>query len=163
MNHILPKTKKEALSLNERYYFTGKECSNGHITKRFSHNGVCYDCCMKASKNSYNKNKTDIEWRRKRLFRLLKNKANRRNIPFEINYEDVIWNTHCPVFGCKLVYDNLGNPISESASFDKIDPKLGYVKGNVIIISFRANWLKQDSTIDQIEKILSYMKRNNMN
>jgi hypothetical protein len=158
MNNNIPKNRKEALKLKEKYYFNGKICPNGHVCKRFSHNGVCYNCVMESNKNWYDKNKLDISWRKKRLFNLLKNRALRKNIPFEIKYNDIVWNTHCPVFGYELIYDNLNNPKNESASFDKVDPTLGYVKGNVIIISHRANWLKQDSNIEQLEKIIKYMK-----
>ena len=155
---MLPTTRKEAKNLKEKYYFTGKMCPHGHTSKRFSHNGVCYDCVMEHNYRWYHDNKTDIEWRKRRLFRFLKNRAKRENIPFNLEYSDIIWPTHCPVFNTVLVYDTLDKAQNNSASFDKVIPHLGYVKGNVKIISHRANWLKQDSTIEQLENIIRYMK-----
>lgn len=40
----LPASQKEALSLGEMYYFTGKPCRYGHITRRYAPNGSCYIC-----------------------------------------------------------------------------------------------------------------------
>lgn len=155
---MLPTTRKQAKELNEKYYFTGKSCPKGHISKRYSHNGVCYECVMESNHNWYHKNKTDIEWRKRRLFKSLENRAKNNNIPFDLDYSDIVWPSHCPVFNVPLEYDCLENAKDNSASFDKVVPKLGYVKGNVRIISHRANWLKQDSTIEQLENIIRYMK-----
>lgn len=157
---MLPTTRKDAKILNEKYYFTGKSCPQGHVSKRYSHNGVCYDCVMESNTKWYHKNKMDIEWRKQRLFKCLKNKANKEGVPFELKYDDIIWETHCPVFGMELEYLNLDKPKMNSASFDKIIPEKGYIKNNVRIISYRANWLKQDSTIEQLELIVKYIKEN---
>ena len=51
-------------------------------------------------------------------------------------------------------------PPTNKATLDKLVPELGYVPGNVFIISWRANKLKSNMTIDELEKILNYMKRN---
>lgn len=158
---MLPTNRKDALANGEKYYFNGKTCPQGHTSKRYSHNSVCYDCVMESNKNWYNKNKTDIEWRKRRLFKSLKNRAIAKKIPFEIEFSDIEWPDTCPVFGCVLQYDSLDEAKNESASFDKVNPKLGYVKGNVRIISHRANWLKQDSTIEQLEAIILYMRKHN--
>ena len=56
---MLPTTRKEANFLNEKYYLTGKLCPQGHNSKRYSHNGVCYDCVMESNKKWYDKNKTE--------------------------------------------------------------------------------------------------------
>lgn len=34
----------KARTENEAYYFTGKSCKHGHISKRFTLNGRCVDC-----------------------------------------------------------------------------------------------------------------------
>ena len=157
---MLPTDRKQAKIENSKYYYNGKNCSNGHDSKRFTHNGCCYQCVMESNKRWFDKNKTDIEWRKKKIYNITRNRANRKNIPFEIEYSDIEWPTHCPVFGVELEYTSLDKAKFNSASIDKIFPELGYVKGNVKIISHRANWLKQDSTIEQLEKIIQYMKGN---
>jgi hypothetical protein len=47
-----------------------------------------------------------------------------------------------------------------SPSLDKLDPKKGYVKGNIKIISQKANWLKSNSNSEELNKVLLYMKEN---
>ncbi|NDB84552.1 MAG: hypothetical protein EB127_17895 [Alphaproteobacteria bacterium] len=157
---MLPTTRKQAIIDDEKYYYNGKLCKKGHLAKRFSHNGVCYDCVIESNKNWYDKNKTDVEWRKKRLFNHLKKRAIGKNVPFDIEFSDIIWPESCPVFGYVLEYDNSDKPKHNSASIDKVIPELGYVKGNVRVISYRANWLKQDSTVEELESIIRYMKGN---
>ena len=43
-------------------------------------------------------------------------------------------------------------------SLDRFVPNLGYVKGNIRVISFRANRLKSDATIDEMRQVLAYME-----
>lgn len=51
----------------------------------------------------------------------------------------------CPVFNKS--FTDRGTGFSKwSPSIDKIDPKKGYIKGNVQVISFFANKMKQDAT-----------------
>lgn len=49
----LPKSKKEAKEVGSTYYYTGKPCKRGHVNKRFSVSGVCYDCHLLHSKTYY--------------------------------------------------------------------------------------------------------------
>jgi len=58
----------------------------------------------------------------------------------------------------------LGIPINESSrdnkpSLDKIIPELGYVKGNVAFISMKANRLKNESTLQELKAIVSYIEK----
>lgn len=78
--------------------------------------------------------------------------AKKKNLPFDISPQDLVIPLICPVLGIpigispKIYSDN-------SPSLDKINPKLGYVKDNVRIISFRANRLKCDMTKEEAKKI----------
>lgn len=44
-------------------------------------------------------------------------------------------------------------------SLDRLDSSKGYVKGNVAVICWDCNRRKRDSTIEQLENIVAYMKR----
>jgi hypothetical protein len=44
-----------------------------------------------------------------------------------------------------------------SPSLDRIDNSKGYVKGNVAVISFRANTLKNNATADELRAIANFM------
>lgn len=87
-----------------------------------------------------------------------KRQNNRTQSKYEWNLEfvDIDWPTHCPALGIELDYfaeiraDN-------SPSFDRIDNSKGYLKGNVQIISWRANRIKNDGTKEEHLKIADWM------
>lgn len=88
---------------------------------------------------------------------MAKYRAKRGNYPFDITKEDIEVPESCPVLGIPLFVTD-GKFSENSPTIDKIIPSLGYVKGNVEVISHRANQLKQDGTIEELELILKYMK-----
>ena len=56
----------------------------------------------------------------------------------------------CPVFGLK--FEDAPQGFSNwSPSIDKIDPKKGYIKGNIQVISTLANCMKRDATPQQLK------------
>lgn len=96
------------------------------------------------------------------LFRNRRRCAARANIPFTITIDDLLpIPQNCPVLGIPLAWcANTGQRTwqDSSPSIDKINPDLGYVPGNVRIISMRANKLKSDASTEELEAILNYMK-----
>lgn len=71
--------------------------------------------------------------------------------------EDFIVPDRCPVLGIPIVIG--GNRWYDSPSVDRVDNTKGYVKGNVQIISGRANTLKKDATLAELEALVAYVKR----
>lgn len=67
--------------------------------------------------------------------------------------------THCPVLGIKLEYSTTGRPTDASPSIDRIIPERGYVPGNVIVVSMRANRLKSNATMNELEQIARFYRR----
>jgi len=61
----------------------------------------------------------------------------------------------CPVLG--LIIDTSNR--ETSLSLDRIKPALGYVQGNVQFISMKANRMKQEASIEELELLLSYLKK----
>lgn len=77
---------------------------------------------------------------------------------FNLLIEDVEWVSDCPILGIKLNYYSMGGRKNDTASFDRIDSAKGYVKGNVRIISNRANMIKSDMTYDQLMNMVKYVQ-----
>jgi hypothetical protein len=93
----------------------------------------------------------------------LKNARDRARIysvDFALTVEDLgVAPTHCPVLGLKLSYPGTGlGRQPNSASLDRLDNRTGYVKGNVAIISWRANKIKGDASLEELKSIVSYME-----
>ena len=77
-------------------------------------------------------------------------RAASRRLPFSITMEAIVIPQVCPVLGIPIV---LGGQRSEnSPSLDRITPKLGYVPGNVRVISDKANRLKGDRTLAELQR-----------
>ena len=95
----------------------------------------------------------------KHLFWLAKQRAARRGVPFTIMYEDVVIPTHCPVLGLELRLGHERGRADHAPSIDRKIPHLGYVKGNIEVISMRANWLKGNGTADELRRVAAYAAR----
>jgi len=85
-----------------------------------------------------------------------RSRAKRYNYPFDITIEDIVIPEFCPVLGIKLER-NGGSCNYATPSLDKMIPELGYVKGNINVISWRANWIKQNATLEEITKLVKWM------
>lgn len=59
--------------------------------------------------------------------------------------------THCPVLGIELKSGRENK--DANISIDRIVPDLGYVVGNIIIVSFLANRLRSNATVDQLVRV----------
>jgi hypothetical protein len=95
-----------------------------------------------------------------------KRNAKVRGIPFSLVASDIPSIPECcPVFPwIRLVYavghsKKGGRPPYNAPSLDRIDNLQGYVKGNVRIISFRANELKRDATDREIAALGEDVRR----
>lgn len=88
----------------------------------------------------------------KHLYYRAKNNAKNRNLDFDLEVEDIIIPEKCPYLEIPLV-NNVGKNnrgLADSYSIDRIDSKKGYVKGNVQIISWLANAMKNNASIEQL-------------
>jgi hypothetical protein len=89
-----------------------------------------------------------------------KARAKRNGTPFEVSLDDIDWPTHCPVLGLELIYGCTAEEGRRfnSATLDRKINSLGYVKGNVFVISHRANRMKADASIPDLQAIIRYMQ-----
>jgi hypothetical protein len=97
-------------------------------------------------------------WRRgnpaKRLWYAARARAKDKGIEFDIVVEDVVIPKLCPVLGLPLKWT--GKQSDNSASLDRIDNSKGYIKGNVVVVSRRANGLKSDASLEELAKLASF-------
>jgi hypothetical protein len=103
------------------------------------------------------------EWRadnRKRnILNAARQRAVKEGLPFDITEDDFELPDVCPVLGIPLEFaEGKGHYTSNSPSLDKFDPSAGYVKGNVAVISMKANRMKNDATIEEVERLLHWMR-----
>lgn len=90
----------------------------------------------------------------------LRNRANRRGIEFNLDVEDIILPTHCPVLGCELVLGlGSGKRSPYSYSVDRIDPTKGYTKGNIQIMSVKANLMKNNASVEELQQFASWVNK----
>jgi hypothetical protein len=146
-----------------------KQCSKCGIAKPLSEfvrssrnqSGLASHCrqCNTSISQQYGKN-NPVTRQTGNMFRNARLRAKNKNLDFDIDYEYVrsLVVSRCPVFGMPLEWSAIrGNGkkmIPNSPSLDRIDPTKGYVKGNVWIISNKANTFKSYATHEEL-KILA--------
>jgi|SRR5688572_7800041 len=86
------------------------------------------------------------------LWRLAKQRATRDNRPFDLEISDVKIPEICPLLGIRLEHGKRGFHAA-SPSLDCILPSRGYTRGNVWVISFRANAIKRDASPEELIQI----------
>ena len=92
----------------------------------------------------------------------LKQRAAERGVPYDIDAEYLmsIQTTHCPALGIAFERRNgRGSNSPASPTIDRIVPELGYVRGNVIMLSRRANNIKSDGNVDEIAQVLEWLRK----
>jgi hypothetical protein len=79
-----------------------------------------------------------------------KSRARRAGLPFNLTEDDIDIPTHCPVLGIPLARHLGGTASDASPSLDRIRPELGYTRGNVVVMSNRANTIKSHATSHEL-------------
>lgn len=78
---------------------------------------------------------------------------------FTLTIDDLEVPELCPIYKIPLKYTP-GGRTDNSYSLDRLDNSKGYTKENVRVISWKANQMKGDFTIEEVESLLNYMKGN---
>ena len=111
---------------------------------------TCASCVVSEQKERHTQDY------RKYLLRTARHRAKKANLPFNITEEDLELVDTCPVLGIPLELGKHNNP--NSPSIDKVNPELGYVKGNVHVISRRANTIKNNATEEELLAVAKYVR-----
>jgi len=106
-------------------------------------------------------NRTDDQ-RRKSVLYGAAYRAKRQGVPFNITHQDIddIWpkDNCCPALGTPLVWA-AKNFTPNSPSLDKINPQLGYVVGNIAIVSYLANSIMQNALPSEVTKVAQWFSQ----
>ena len=116
-----------------------KGCANGYDTSR----------CKACKKAAYDWTQQPIE---KRMLNRVRARAKMNGRDFNLTIKDMAFPEKCPIFDKPFIY---GDP-DWTLSIDRIDNDKGYVKGNIVFVSNKANRLKNNATLDDLQKIVDY-------
>lgn len=100
-------------------------------------------------------NNDNVKEKITRMLADAKYRAKRKKISFSITIKDImeIASERCPVFDIPIAWHNKGKRCEASPSIERVDSNKGYEPGNVAIISWRANRIKKDATLAELENI----------
>lgn len=93
----------------------------------------------------------------RRMWVAARTRSKRKGMDFDISFADISVPNFCPVLGLRLEHAK-GAPTASSPSLDRIDNSKGYVRGNIRVISRRANFLKNNATVDELRAVLNYVE-----
>jgi len=153
-----------------------KQCSSCNQTKKnrefYKGSNRC-KVCAKKYQNDYNLRKREgteetpttssnepeklvVANPHKSMWHGAKSRAKAKGLPFNITSQDIIIPTLCPVLKIPLIQGD-GCMTDASPTLDKRVPHLGYVVGNVTVISSLANRIKTNANSMQIQAVLDYV------
>jgi hypothetical protein len=91
--------------------------------------------------------------------RACKARAKDKDLPFDLTEEHLreVWTGVCPIFNMPLDIQALKNS-PQHAELDRVIPELGYVKGNVAWLSQRANRIKDNAKLEELERLVEWLK-----
>lgn len=104
---------------------------------------TCKVCRVPVSKAHYSKERPEYK-----LFYRAKRRAKNKGLEFTISEKDIKIPDICPVLQSRM----------EIPSLDRKDSTKGYTPDNIRVISNRANMLKNNATIREIELILQDLR-----
>ena len=159
-------TRQQAIEQGVKRYFTGEPCKHGHVAERYSSSYACCECQRIVQSSvegkDYLKNYNFANKNNARAYfinrvsdnpikvklQLKKAQCKKEGIPFNITEDDISIPVTCPLLGIPVVMTlgKGGSGRENGWSLDRLDASKGYVKGNVWVISGKANRMKQDMT-----------------
>lgn len=93
----------------------------------------------------------------KGIFKSCRNRAKKKGMEFTLTYDDIIVPEFCPILGIKLVVGEGNNcGADNSPALDRIENNVGYIPGNVIVVSHRANRIKTNATVLELQKVAAF-------
>jgi len=85
-------------------------------------------------------------------------RAKKLGVAFSLTEQDVKIPEFCPVLGIRLEWSRgrRASANSSSPSLDRVEGAKGYVQGNVVVISNRANFLRNNASAEELRRVAEY-------
>lgn len=115
--------------------------------------GWCKQCRIKNNYQYYLRRTTEKPFRADRLIRAAKFRAKKSGLECTITAADIVIPDTCPILDIPIVI-NSDKRADNSPSIDRIDNSKGYTPDNVIVVSYRANKLKNDATLEELRMLV---------
>lgn len=152
---------------------------------KYSHDGLSFRCkpCLAAdSKERYRANpvrhkQTQREWaqrnpekrvamtrvgalrnREKIMWRSARQRAKKAGLVFTIEASDIVVPERCPLLNVVLDRQATIATRMRAPSLDRKIQELGYTKDNTWVISYRANLLKNNATLEELELLVRNLR-----
>lgn len=143
---------RDRTAYNKKYYAKNAE--------KFAASNKAYNVEKKAEKAAQQKAFMLADKQNhpeKYLFRAAKQRARVKGLEFNIEESDIVVPDVCPILGIPL-FVGFGTQTDNSPSLDRIDPMKGYIKGNIMVVSYRANTIKSNATVAELRSIADWME-----
>jgi hypothetical protein len=163
-NFKVEKSNNRLKNRNLNYHEVKCECGKVFwiVSYNWKVSEQCPECWLKLmSKNNItHSNSQNIIGQ---LFYSAKQRAKKSKVDFDIEIGDIIIPEYCPILKIKLDvrqgFSDNRKPRFNAPSIDRINSALGYIKGNIIIMSYKANVLKKDGTSTEHIKVAEFMEK----
>jgi hypothetical protein len=160
--------KEKINEYGKKYYQENKEKRTESYKKYYQENK---EKINEHSKEYYQENKEKIneqtkqyrlENKEKWMCNTSKVRAKQKNLPFNLSTEYLkeIWpeDNKCPALGITMRKGDFC-VTDHSPTLDRIIPKLGYIKGNVQVVSALANRIMSDATVNQVMAVAKHYEK----
>lgn len=115
------------------------------------------DYVKHRNKKDRNRVHSNINSYKKAMLSAAKSRAKKKNLDFSLSIEDIELPKTCPLLGIPLSI-NASNK-EYSYSLDRIDSTKGYTKDNIWVISDRANRLKNNASVEELDMLVINLKK----
>lgn len=129
-----------------------RECIDSYSKIR---NNVAYDS---SSRNNRQKIEEHFKNPQYKMFQHARERAREKGLQFSLVLSDIKIPLYCPILAIPLSV-GFGRPHDGSPTIDRIDNSKGYTKDNVWVISYKANTIKNNSTLSELKLMVSVLEK----
>jgi len=122
-------------------------CGNQYETVRHNARRAGGCVCQKGVRHGQHGTPEYAMWERS------KSRARKKGFEHTITYADITIPDVCPLLGIPLIKSTGKGANENSPSLDRIDSTKGYTPDNIWVISSKANTIKSNATVEELEQI----------